>query len=127
MSQRPTLAEVMESAADVMLLDQLDTARFLHVDTRGYDDDTALHVMAWREDAASAAVLIDAGADVDAVGDMGETPLHVAVGKRDRAMVDLLVRAGARSDVVSEFGRTAREKAVELGILDWLDVPVDPA
>jgi len=59
--------------------------------------------------------LIAAGADVNAVGDMGYTPLHVAVSQQSVALVKALLAAGARSDVKSEIGGTAREDALKRG------------
>jgi ankyrin repeat protein len=59
--------------------------------------------------------LIQAGADVNAVGDMGQTPLHVAISMDNPKMVAALLKAGARDDIRSEFGSTPREDALAHG------------
>ncbi len=61
-------------------------------------------------------MLIENGANVDAVGDMGETPLHVAIRKENLSVVRALIKAGANTDIVSEFGVSARALAAEKGI-----------
>jgi ankyrin repeat protein len=71
--------------------------------------------MAWRNDLEAVEILISAGANVNAIGDMGETPLHVAISNQNPEMVAALLRAGARDDIRSEFGSTPREKAARLG------------
>lgn len=63
--------------------------------------------LVWRRDVNGARLLIHAGADVNAIGDMGETPLHVALRMEDEAMVQVLLNAGARRNIVSDFGQRA--------------------
>jgi ankyrin repeat protein len=115
-----TVAEVLAEVADVLFPGDPERQADTTVHSRGIAEDTPLHVLAWRRDAAGAAVLIAAGAEVNAAGDMDETPLHVALRNADRAFVDLLVRAGARTDLRSSFGDTAAESATRLGLADWL-------
>jgi ankyrin repeat protein len=55
--------------------------------------------------------IINAGVDINAIGDMGETPLHVAIHQEDLNLIGLLLRNGARTDIRSEFGETAIEAA----------------
>ncbi len=109
-----TLAEVLQSVSDVLFPDRLGQAR-VRPDSRDADGDTPLHVLVRRGDHHGVTLLIAAGADVNAAGDMGETPLHVAVAEGDAAMVTALLAAGADPDLRSEFGETAREKAVRCG------------
>jgi ankyrin repeat protein len=68
-------------------------------------------------------LLIAAGADVNAAGDMGETPLHVALRQQDRQTVQAPLRAGARTDLRSEVGETAHELAARIGgdTAGWLE------
>ncbi len=77
-----TLEEVLQSVSDVLHPEDIGEAP-VRLDSRSADGDTALHVMAWRRDHVGARLLIEAGADVDAVGDMSQTPLHVAVMQQD--------------------------------------------
>lgn len=51
-------------------------------------------------------LLLSAGAEVNAVGDMGETPLHIAVRRGQPRVVELLLAYGADINVGSEFGPT---------------------
>jgi ankyrin repeat protein len=109
-----TLEEVLQSTSDVLFPDELGE-RQVAIDTHGFEDDTPLHVMAWRNDLESVEVLIQAGADVNAVGDMGQTPLHVAISMDNPKMVVALLKAGARDDIRSELGSTPREDALARG------------
>jgi len=61
--------------------------------------------------------LVDAGADVNAAGDLGNTPLHEAVGQGHREAVQFLLDHKADPNKKNEFGQTAMEKA-ELGKRD---------
>ncbi len=69
--------------------------------------------MLWRDDTAAALALIEAGAKVNARGDMSETPLHIAVRQKNERAVDALLKAGADPDAVSEFGESPRRLALE--------------
>jgi len=85
------------------------------VDSRGVDGDTPLHVMLWRGNTYAVLRLIEAGADVNAVGDMSETPLHIAVKMQSIAAVKAMLGAGADMSLMSEFGQSPRSVADELG------------
>ena len=61
-------------------------------------------------------MLIESGANVNAIGDMGETPLHIAIRKDNRAIVRALIEAGAETNGVSEFGATASALAADKDI-----------
>ena len=114
MAKKRTLDQVLASVCDVFFPwfpDELLVA----IDCRASDDDTPLHVLAWRNDVEGAEVLVAAGADINAIGDMGETPLHVALAKKSVEMAQLLLRAGANAEIRSEFGRTAQEEASTQG------------
>ncbi|MNN91004.1 Ankyrin repeat protein [compost metagenome] len=71
--------------------------------------------MLWRKDSAGALVILRAGANPNAIGDMGVTPLHVAVMQNMPKAVEALLSAGANPNIRSEFGKTAKEEAVALG------------
>jgi ankyrin repeat protein len=109
-----TLEEILQSTSDVLFPAELGD-RQVSLDSTDCDGDTPLHVLVWRKDRHAVDVLIAAGADVNAVGDMGETPLHVAVAQGDEAIIRSLLRAGARTDIRSEFGQTAAERAMAKG------------
>ena len=111
---RQPLADILASMSDVLFPEQLGSAS-VAIDSADCEGDTPLHVAAWRNDCYATLALIEAGADVNAVGDMGETPLHVAIGQQNLAIVEVLLGAGARIDMRSEFGQTQRERAAEIG------------
>ncbi len=58
---------------------------------------------------------IEAGADVNAVGDMSKTPLHIALKQRNLTATEALLKAGADSSHVSQFGQSPLDLARELG------------
>jgi len=109
-----SLQEILQSLSDVMFPDDAGEHP-VAMDSVGYDGDTPLHVLAWQNDLEGFLVLIAAGADVNAQGEMGETPLHIAITRRNIAMIQALRKAGARDDIRCEFGDTARERAVAAG------------
>lgn len=109
-----SLEEALASIAHVMFPED-DAPREIRLDTRASDGDTPLHVFAWRKDEATAKLLIAAGADPNAIGDMGETPLHVAVHQGMPGLAEALLAAGASPDIVSEFEATPREMALREG------------
>ncbi|MCF3593153.1 ankyrin repeat domain-containing protein [Rhodobacteraceae bacterium LMO-12] len=111
---RETLEQILASCSDSLFPAEMGEA-VVTIDSRDVDGDTPLHVMLWRDNTYGALLLIEAGADINAIGDMSETPLHVAVGKGNLAVVEALIKAGARTTDKSEFGKTPREKAAELG------------
>jgi len=110
-----SLHEVLQSVSDVLFPAELGDAP-VSLDSRDVDGDTPLHVLAWRSDTEGALLLIAAGANVNAVGDMGTTPLHVAIAQGNRRLARALIEAGARSDIRSEFGTTPAEEAAVKGM-----------
>uniref|UniRef100_A0A2S2PZN6 Ankyrin-3 n=1 Tax=Sipha flava TaxID=143950 RepID=A0A2S2PZN6_9HEMI len=65
------------------------------VDSRTFNQETALHLAARRGNVVAAAALLQAGAHVDAVDRKNKTPLLAAVHRHKDAVAELLVRAGA--------------------------------
>lgn len=102
-----SVAETLFPAEEVLPVITLKSA-----DVMG---DTPLHVFLWRKDDSAAQLLIQAGANVNAVGDMSETPIFVAVRNASIDTLVLLIQAGAKLDVVSEFGQTPLELARIIG------------
>jgi ankyrin repeat protein len=56
-------------------------------------------------------ILVDKGADVNAVNDAGMTPMHYAVQRGVDRIIEYLASKGARFDVKNKQGRTAAEIA----------------
>ena len=112
-----TLDEILQTTSDSLFPIDLGR-RQVAIDSRGCDGDTPLHVLLWRKDFGGAKLLLEAGADPNAVGDMGETPLHVAIRQNASDIVDSLLAAGANPDIRSEFGETPRAMAaVNKGVI----------
>ena len=110
-----TVEDVLQSTSECLYPAEMGK-RAVNLASADCDGDTALHVLIWRSDTSGALLIIENGANVNAIGDMGETPLHVAIRKDNRAVIRALIAAGAETDIVSEFGSTARTLAAEKGI-----------
>ncbi|KAB8195627.1 ankyrin repeat domain-containing protein [Lysobacter maris] len=105
-----TIEEILQSTSDV-LFPADGGCRRVSMDSRSYENDTPLHVLLWRRDFDGAKALIEAGADVNAIGDMGQTPLHLAIHQGRVDIAEALLLAGANPDIRSEFGETPRSMA----------------
>jgi ankyrin repeat protein len=107
------MQELLRTLSNVMFPAEPDTP--VRIDSVGYDGETPLHILAWRDDLCGVQLLVAAGADVNAIGEMGETPLHAAIHQGNTAMIQTMLRAGARTDIKSELGETPHELAKEYG------------
>ncbi len=105
---------MLQSTSDVLFPAEMGK-HIVTLDSRDVDGDTPLHVMTWRGDRVAVRALIEAGAEIDAVGDMGQTPLHVAVMRDDEFLVEVFLLAGANPNAHSEFGDTPLELAQQKG------------
>ncbi len=112
--KRATLEEILASTSDALFPADLGK-RAVSLSSQDCDGDTPLHVMVWRKDAYAVKVLVDAGANIDAPGDMGETPLHIAVSQKCPEVIQILLDAGAKTNIRSEFNVTAAERAAKEG------------
>ena len=118
MSKRPktreTMAQMLASCSDSLFPAEMGEAP-VALDSCDVVGDTPLHVMLWRDNTYAILRFIEAGADVNAVGDMSETPLHVAVRKQNATVIEAMLNAGASTPAVSEFGKSPKEMADVLG------------
>ncbi len=89
--------------------------RIRHVNQRGADGDTPLHIVCSWGDVEAAGVLLDAGAGVNAPGDMGRTPLFDAVCSGNTELIALLINAGADFNQPDDYGKTPMQLAINLG------------
>ena len=96
---------------------------------------TVLHWEAAKGRVKLVELLIDRGADLDAVCELGRTPLHYAVGQNHPQVVARLVTGGANVDLVNGNGRSALiiaakngrreiarllvESGADLEVIDW--------
>ncbi|MEM0947907.1 MAG: ankyrin repeat domain-containing protein [Pseudomonadota bacterium] len=111
---RRTLEDILHGLSEDLFPAELGKAP-VTINSRSSDGDTALHFVVREGDAHAVKMLIEAGADVNAIGDMSETPLHVALRKEDLALATALVEAGASGNIVSEFNQTPMDIAIDLG------------
>lgn len=79
------------------------------------DGNTPLHVAASAGACGIAEILLQKGADVDALGANGETALHCAARVGHVGLVALLLAAGADMEIVCDSGRTAVQLAAQAG------------
>jgi ankyrin repeat protein len=89
-------------------------------------DNEPLHEASWAKQPAMVRLLLDRGADVNAVGDSGRTPLHFAVwdgGTGAVEIVEMLVQAGA--DVNAQDERL-QENALGFALREFKD-ELEPA
>jgi ankyrin repeat protein len=114
MTVKRSIDDVLRAVSDVLFPGE-EGEVVVTLKSRSSEGDTALHVMAWRRDVEGAQLLVAAGADVNAIGDMDQTPLHVAIMQEDIPMIRLVLVAGAGVSFRSEFGKTALEEAVDKG------------
>jgi ankyrin repeat protein len=77
---------------------------------------TPLHTAARRDNVAVGAVLLSAGADIEARDIKGETPLRRALNCRQPAMIELLLEHGADPDAPDKRGITPRQVAKKRGL-----------
>jgi len=65
--------------------------------------------------------LIDGGAYVNALDDLGQTPLHLAASRGRKDTVDMLIAKGADIKAVCRDGRTLLHCAAAGGLVDLMD------
>ena len=82
------------------------------------DGATALHWAVHWDDLAAADVLIEAGARLDAVNDLGVFPLSLACGNGNGAMVARLLTAGASARASLPTGESALMTCARTGVAD---------
>jgi len=126
MSDQKTLSELLALVSNSACPSFPDEGE-ITVHSKTCEGDTPLHFTARWGDAEGTKLLIAAGADVNAIGDMSETLLHVSLREGNEDLVRLLMSAGARTDMRSEFNETPLERAQRMGqeYVEWLRVALD--
>ena len=103
---------------------ELTAANPAAVHARSADGFTALHLACFFHHPATAALLVEAGADVRAVAvnPMKVTPLHSAVAVHAHEIAALLLDRGADPDAAQTGGFTPLHSAAHTGDLEMIDL-----
>ena len=100
--------------------------RQLDVNAPQGDGTTALHWAAYRDDLEIAALLIEAGADVDATTRVGDlSPIVMAAKNGNAAMIELLLEAGTDPTYADANGTTTLMYAAAAGKPEAVRVSLD--
>ncbi len=108
--KRESLEEILASVSENLFPDKMGAAK-VAIDSVDCDGDTPLHILVGRPNRYAVRLLLENGADPNALGDMGETPLHKAVSMEEPDIVRMLLDGGADPDIDCEFGDTPRQRA----------------
>ena len=93
--------------------DNDEAATLLGPAGRMSDDDTLLHLAAFRGEEADVRDLISIGAAVNARGDFGMTPLHHAAVGGHIDVAEALLALGADRSLPDDFGQTPAKLAAK--------------
>lgn len=85
----------------------------IDINSIGREGDTFLHLTTRDGDVNGIKLLIECGANVDQIDDVGITPLHIAAQYCSPTIVSVLLQAGADARIVNEFGSTPMSIATE--------------
>jgi uncharacterized protein len=77
----------------------------LTVHSRNYDSDSPLHTVIGWQDIQAAKILIQAGADINALGEENNTPLHRAIEMSEFNIARMLIAHGAKQDIKNAEGK----------------------
>lgn len=108
----PDLSKEIIKAAkhgDLVRLEQLLKTDSSLLGARDKDGSTPLHCAIWKGHQAAVALLLEAGADVNAHNEndhWGTTPLHAAAHANQAAIAQLLIDGGASVNARDREGRT---------------------
>jgi ankyrin repeat protein len=117
--QRESLDQILKRTAEVMMLDD---DQDISVHSRDSDGDTPLHKVATWGDRHAILTLVEAGAEIDAKGDMGCTPLYFAVMGNHVQAVEQLLLLGANPNIVTELEFSPKTLAKENGNKEMINI-----
>ncbi|MDN7861600.1 ankyrin repeat domain-containing protein [Burkholderia cepacia] len=103
--QLTSILKKYETHPDFLGLDLTDPNQ------KGAVDDTVLHLATRTGALDDVKVLVDAGANVNSIGDLGNTPLHHAAMMGQLESARLLLKCGATTQAKNEFGQTPLDVA----------------
>lgn len=83
----------------------------IHIDTRIAElEFTALHAAVLGKQLDTISLLVEGGADVNAIDKWGRTPLHLAARLTNVAILCLLLRSGANPEIKDRYGITPLDR-----------------
>jgi ankyrin repeat protein len=104
----------------------VDAGSPLHIRSTNALNNHPLHAAAAGRSREVVTLLVQAGADVNAVQAGGWTALHAAAQNGDAEMTKVLLKGGANIDVTAENGQTALDLAMGKGAQDVVDLLMVP-
>jgi ankyrin repeat protein len=113
-----TLAELLEEVAE---LPEFCGVTVDSVAARGGTESTPLHCVVNWPGTEALRILLDAGAEVNAVDEMGCTALHRAAGRKNHAAIALLTERGANWNLHNRFGFTPKDSFLGSETPSWSD------
>src|SRR5215471_13835947 len=113
MKHDQTLDQYLQSLSDVLF--PVGEPGPVTIRSRSSDCDTPLHIAAFAGNRRAVRLLLEAGADIHAKGDLSTSPLYNAVSARHVQVAELLLQHGADPDAENELGFTPRTLAKQEG------------
>jgi ankyrin repeat protein len=110
-----TLDQLLQRMSDVLFPERAGEPGPVSVHSRRSDGDMPLHIASLEGDRHATRLLLEAGADVSAKGDMSCSPLYFAVMGQHVEVAELLLQHGSDPDAQSELGYTPRTLAAQKG------------
>ena len=109
---RKTVYQILASLSDSMFPADMGQAR-ITIHSQEADGDGVLHSLLYGRSLHPVKALIEAGADVNLVGNQGFTPLHVAAWTDHPDAVECLLAAGADPTLRCTAGATPLDIALK--------------
>jgi ankyrin repeat protein len=115
MKHDQTLDQYLQSLSDILFPERAGEPGPVTIGSRGSDGDTPLHIAAFEGNRHAVRLLLEAGADIHAKGDLCTSPLYCAVSAQHVQVAELLLQSGADPDAENELGYTPRTLAKQKG------------
>ncbi len=115
MKHDQTLGQYLQSLSDILFAERAGEPGPVTIHSRRSDGDTPLHIAAFAGNRHAVTLLLEAGADVNAKGDLSTSPLYCAVSAQHVQVAERLLQYGADPDAQNELGYTPRTLAKQKG------------
>ncbi len=98
MKHDQTLGQYLQSLSDILFPERAGEPGPVTIHSRRSDGDTPLHIAAFAGNRHAVTLLLEAGADVNAKGDLSTSPLYCAVSAQHVQVAERLLQYGADPD-----------------------------